>query len=91
MIGGEEKNIIVYQFARIFFMVICRVVECGESGGMAYFSRILALLMDGGEWGFWWGRCQSSAWRFFLGGGIRVAAYRIAMEGTQKRRYFASA
>lgn len=28
---------------------------------------------------------------FFLGGGIRVAAYRIAMEGTQKRRYFASA
>ncbi len=28
---------------------------------------------------------------FFWGGDIRVAAYRIAMEGTQKLRYFASA
>ncbi len=28
---------------------------------------------------------------FFGGGDISVAAYRIAMEGTQKRRYFASA
>ena len=56
---------------------------------MAYFSRILALL-DRGEWGFWWGQCQCSAWRFF-GGDIRVAAYRIAIEETQKLRYFASA
>lgn len=27
----------------------------------------------------------------FFGGDIRVAAYRIAIEETQKRRYFASA
>ena len=64
LIGGEEKNIIVYQFARIFFMVICRVVECGESGGEWHiFPEFLRYCIDGGEWGFWGGgQCQCSAW-----------------------------
>ena len=53
LIGGEEKNIIVYQFARIFFMVICRVVEGG--GEWHIFPEFLRYCIDGGEWGFWGG------------------------------------
>lgn len=37
-------------------MVICRVVECGESGGEWHiFPEFLRYCIDGGEWGFWGG------------------------------------
>ena len=53
LIGGEEKNIIVYQFARIFFMVMCRGVEWGEGGGeWNFFPEFLGFCIEGGEGGF---------------------------------------
>ena len=91
LIGGEEKNIIVYQFARIFFMVICRVVECGGMRGNGIFFPNSGVIDGWGRMGILVGAMPEFRMALFFGGDIRVAAYRIAMEGTQKLRYFASA
>ena len=72
-------------------MVICRVIECGGRRGNGIFFQNSGFI-GWGRVGIWGGAMLGFRVVLFFGWwDIRVAAYRIAMEGTQKRRYFASA